>query len=152
AHAHERTEGHVGLAEVVLAAERDRLLVDGADLAFGPAHAVVELVGGAPELHAPVVVDVVRDAQGRGRVAVDVDAGGGIVVRLQQRGAADDRHALAAVAGVAAGNVLGEGGGAGGKGKCGGKGQVVRNGSHVGESSLVMGVAARPGGRARPSC
>src|SRR5690606_16158542 len=98
-----RTEGHVGLAEVVLAAERDRLLVDGADLAFGPAHAVVELVGGAPELHAPVVVDVVRDAQGRGRVAVDVDAGGGIVVRLQQRGAADDRHALAAVAGVAAG-------------------------------------------------
>src|SRR5690606_33591264 len=75
AQAHERTEGLAGLAEVPLAAQRDRLLLDGAQLAQAvAADPVVELVGRAPQLHREVLGGVPAGAQGRGRAAVDPQA------------------------------------------------------------------------------
>src|SRR5690606_4197852 len=84
AQAHKRTEHVVGSTEMVLRAQRHRLLFDGAGLgATGGAYAVVELVGGAPQLHSEIVVDVVAGAQGRGRAAIElVDALGRIALGL----------------------------------------------------------------------
>lgn len=106
-------------AEVVLAAQRDRLLLNRAQLGIvGAAHAVVELVSGAPQFHGPVVVDVVAEAQRRRRATIDlVDAFQRIVLRLQQCNAADNGEMLAR-RGVG-GAVLREGGRCEGKGSQG---------------------------------
>src|SRR5690606_25545301 len=105
------TEHVVGSTEMVLRAQRHRLLFDGAGLgATGGAYAVVELVGGAPQLHSEIVVDVVAGAQGRGRAAIElVDALGRIALGLQQAHATHHGEALAGR--TVSGSVLRECGG-----------------------------------------
>src|SRR5690606_33144973 len=95
AQAHERAEHVVWLAEVPLGAQRHRLLVDRADLAGAVrAHAVVELVGRAPQLHAEVVGGVPGGADRRSRIAVHAEAVAR-VGRMQVRQAADHGEPLA---------------------------------------------------------
>src|SRR5690606_17739307 len=97
AQADERAEGLVCVAEVVLGAERDRLRLDGTDLAGVAADAVVEAVRRAPQLQADVVGGVPGGAE-RGRhaaVGVDARAGQRIGIGLQEGAAADHGEALA---------------------------------------------------------
>ncbi len=82
---------------MVLATDRDGLLLDRADLALVTAYSVVELVGGTPQLDGHVVVEVPAGTKGGcGRaIHVQARAGQGIGMRFDDGAAADDGDALA---------------------------------------------------------
>src|SRR5690606_8045221 len=116
AQADERAHGVVAVAEVVLGAHRPRLRGGGADLAgVGGVHAVVELAHRAPALDGHVVVEVVAQAGGRGRRAVEFELSlvdGAVAGGFGVGEAAHDRPVLAAVLGPGRrGESAGEGGG-----------------------------------------
>src|SRR5690606_32371944 len=136
AQAQERTEGVVGRAEVVLAAQRDRLRFDRAEVAGVAAHAVVELVRRAPELDADVVVDVPGGAQGRGDVAADLGTQG-IGFGFQDGGAAYHGKTV----GGGGGASLREGGRGGERGSDVGGRAVETNGLH---GDLLSGCCCAP--------
>src|SRR5690606_4797600 len=117
-------------------AQRDRLLLDGAELAqVAITDAVVELVGRAPQLHREVLGGVPAGAQGRGRAAVDLQ----VLARIGRLDVGDtaDHGETLVRGGAGGGAVLGERRGGDGQGGDEGEGKDS-NGLHGGSLLFVL--------------